>query len=77
MRRFAVFFIGLFPAGFAREFCLKKKQLVSLGCVAAQLADFVKGDQGLGLCHLRASHGTVFWHDLKHGMTRNILAVPA
>jgi len=43
------FFIGLFPAGFARVFCLKKKQIVSLGCVAAQLADFVKGDQYNGI----------------------------
>jgi hypothetical protein len=28
---------------------------------------------GLGPCHLRAGHGTVFWHDLKYGMTWNIL----
>jgi hypothetical protein len=28
---------------------------------------------GLGPCHLRAGHGTVFWHDLKHGTARNIL----
>ena len=28
---------------------------------------------GLGPCYLRAGHGTVFWHDPKHGTTRNIL----
>ena len=37
------------------------------------------GKKGMGLelghrpCHLRAGHGTVFWHDPKHGTTQNIL----
>ena len=28
---------------------------------------------GLGPCHFWVGHGTIIWHDPKHGMTRNIL----
>jgi hypothetical protein len=33
----------------------------------------VQVELGLGPCHLRTGHGTVFWHDPKHGTAQNIL----
>ena len=48
------------------------------GCRSPEL-----GKKGMGLelghrpCHLRAGHGTVFWHEPKHGMHEIFWAMPA
>ena len=48
------------------------------GCRSPEL-----GKKGMGLelghrpCHLRAGHGTVFWHEPKHGMHEIFWALPA